>query len=263
MKNSDKPNKTLLICDMVSSMSKQLVHIFESKGYECICLNAITKEEVEIGAGFVDNDACASALALVGQYVLHLQNHKYENIALIVPEICKECRAVSMAGILRTSLKRAGLYNNCELIEINNAELASLSCNIEDSCKSDATCEGMRIGLCGNSAIMTSKLFYEVVYDRIEKSGCKPVLVPLQKVINEQDFLTPSVEYFEKLGIDTVIGIAPFGCLNGHAYARGQMRELLKDYPKMQVYILDYDPGASDVNMINRTELVIQSVLNK
>lgn len=260
MENPDKECKTLLICNMVSSVSSQLVSIYEDKGYKCICLNPVTKEEVEIGAGFVDNDACATALALVGQYILHLQNHNYKNVALIVPEICKECRAISMAGILKTSLKRAGLYNNCEFIEINNAELASMTCSLEE-CENTKP-EKPRIGLCGNSAIMTSRLFYEVVYERIKKANFEPVLVPLHKIINEQDFLTPSVAYFDSLSIDTVIGIAPFGCLNGHAYARGQMRNLLKDYPKMQVYILDYDPGASDVNMINRTELVIQSVLN-
>lgn len=285
---------------MLSNMFEPLKLNFENVGYSCICLHDVTKQELECGAGFVDNDACASALGLVGQYILYLQKHKLKQVALIVPEICKECRAVSMAGILATSLKRAALDCSFELIEINNAELSSLCSSLVSACAGDelsslaSACKGdelareangdareaapelahkangdargfdgnVRIGICGNSAIMSSHLFYDVITSRVEKSGCVPVHVPLYKVINEQDFLTPSLQYFKNLSIDTVIGIVPFGCLNGHAYARGQMRALLNDYPDMQVYILDYDPGASDVNLINRTELVIQSVLN-
>ena len=258
---------------MLSNMFEPLKLNFENVGYSCICLHDVTKQELECGAGFVDNDACASALGLVGQYILYLQKHKLKQVALIVPEICKECRAVSMAGILATSLKRAALDCSFELIEINNAELSSLCSSLVSACKGDELAHkvngdargfdgNVRIGICGNSAIMSSHLFYDVITSRVEKSGCVPVHVPLYKVINEQDFLTPSLQYFKNLSIDTVIGIVPFGCLNGHAYARGQMRALLNDYPDMQVYILDYDPGASDVNLINRTELVIQSVLN-
>lgn len=282
MKNS---KNTLLISGMLSNMFEPLKLNFENVGYSCICLHDVTKQELECGAGFVDNDACASALGLVGQYILYLQKHKLKQVALIVPEICKECRAVSMAGILATSLKRAALECNFELIEINNAELSSLCSSLVSTCAGDELSSpgsaykgdelareangdargfdgNVRIGVCGNSAIMSSHLFYDVITSRVEKSGCVPVYVPLYKVINEQDFLTPSLQYFKNLSIDTVIGIVPFGCLNGHAYARGQMRALLNVYPDMQVYILDYDPGASDVNLINRTELVIQSVLN-
>lgn len=262
MENTDKHSKVLLISGMLLKLSDSISSKFEKMGYDCVCLGDLTTEELECGAGFVDNDACAGALALVGQYITFLREQNYQStVTLVVPEICKECRAVSMAAIVKTSLKRAELWDICNLLEIDNATLSSLcSCNEEktfSASKSKAT-----IGICGNAAMLSSKFFYELVDNCIKKEGCDSLIVPLQKVINEQDFLTPSIEYFRQQNIYTVIAIVPFGCLNGHAYARGRLRKLLQTYPDMQVYILDYDPGASDVNLINRTELVIQSMLN-
>ena len=42
-------------------------------------------------------------------------------------------------------------------------------------------------------------------------------------------------------------------------FARGQLRRLREQFPNVEITMLDYDPSASDINLVNRTELVIQS----
>ena len=86
---------------------------------------------------------------------------------------------------------------------------------------------------------------------------------PLDRIAEKRDFFTPALEFFDERGIDAVVCVLPFGCLGGHAFARAQMRRLLARFPRMELTILDYDPSAADINLVNRTELIIQSAREK
>ena len=43
-----------------------------------------------------------------------------------------------------------------------------------------------------------------------------------------------------------------FGCLPNHIVGKGVMRSIQRDYPEANMIAVDYDPGASEVNQLNR-----------
>ncbi|MBO4368871.1 MAG: 2-hydroxyacyl-CoA dehydratase, partial [Desulfovibrio sp.] len=60
-------------------------------------------------------------------------------------------------------------------------------------------------------------------------------------------------------GVHNILCVQPFGCLPNHVVAKGLMRELKRRYPSANFIALDYDPGASEVNQINRIKLMMRS----
>lgn len=48
-----------------------------------------------------------------------------------------------------------------------------------------------------------------------------------------------------------------FGCLPNHIVGKGVIKELRKSYPESNIIAVDYDPGASEVNQLNRIKLML------
>ena len=54
-----------------------------------------------------------------------------------------------------------------------------------------------------------------------------------------------------------IVCIQPFGCLPNHITGKGVMKKIREIYPKANIVAIDYDPGASEVNQINRVKLMM------
>jgi Uncharacterized protein conserved in bacteria len=49
----------------------------------------------------------------------------------------------------------------------------------------------------------------------------------------------------------------PFACLPNHVTGKGMIKELRRKYPGSNIAAIDYDPGASEVNQLNRLKLML------
>ena len=58
-------------------------------------------------------------------------------------------------------------------------------------------------------------------------------------------------------GCPNIIVAQPFACLPNHVVGKGIFRELRRSYPQANVVSIDYDPGASEVNQLNRIKLMV------
>lgn len=56
-------------------------------------------------------------------------------------------------------------------------------------------------------------------------------------------------------GATNVLCLQPFGCLPNHITGKGVIRELKRVRPQSNIMAVDYDPGASQTNQINRIKL--------
>ena len=60
-------------------------------------------------------------------------------------------------------------------------------------------------------------------------------------------------------GTNNIVCTQPFGCLPNHVAGKGMMRKLKDDYPDSNIVAVDYDPGASEVNQLNRIKLMLSA----
>ena len=58
-------------------------------------------------------------------------------------------------------------------------------------------------------------------------------------------------------GCQNIICMQPFACLPNHVTGKGMMKPLRNRNPKANIVAIDYDPGASDVNQLNRIKLMM------
>ena len=66
------------------------------------------------------------------------------------------------------------------------------------------------------------------------------------------------VELIES-GVKNIICMQPFACLPNHVVGKGMIKELKRVYPGANIVAVDYDPGASEVNQLNRIKLMIST----
>jgi predicted nucleotide-binding protein (sugar kinase/HSP70/actin superfamily) len=60
-----------------------------------------------------------------------------------------------------------------------------------------------------------------------------------------------------KSGVPNIVCIQPFACLPNHVVGKGVIKILREMYPESNVVAVDYDPGASEVNQLNRIKLML------
>ena len=63
-------------------------------------------------------------------------------------------------------------------------------------------------------------------------------------------------------GASNIVCAQPFACLPNHIVGKGVIKELRAAYPEANIIAVDYDPGASEVNQLNRIKLML-STANK
>lgn len=79
-------------------------------------------------------------------------------------------------------------------------------------------------------------------------------------------FLTAEMIELIKCGAPNIVCMQPFACLPNHVTGKGMIKALRDKYPESNIVAVDYDPGASEVNQLNRIRLMLSTAfrnLNK
>ncbi len=72
-------------------------------------------------------------------------------------------------------------------------------------------------------------------------------------------FLTGEMMELIHSGVENIVCIQPFGCLPNHIVGKGVIKKIRQDYPAANIVAIDYDPGASEVNQLNRIKLMLST----
>ena len=72
-------------------------------------------------------------------------------------------------------------------------------------------------------------------------------------------FLTGEMAELITSGTPNIVCIQPFACLPNHVVGKGVIKALRKAYPQANIAAVDYDPGASEVNQLNRIKLMLSA----
>ena len=70
-------------------------------------------------------------------------------------------------------------------------------------------------------------------------------------------FLTGEMAELLTEQVDNIVCIQPFACLPNHVVGKGVIKALRRAYPRANIAAVDYDPGASEVNQLNRIKLML------
>ncbi len=84
-------------------------------------------------------------------------------------------------------------------------------------------------------------------------------LVQLGNISGEGWFLTAEMVELIHEGVPSIACVQPFACLPNHITGKGMIKALRKKFPGSNISAIDYDPGASEVNQLNRLKLLLSN----
>ena len=84
-------------------------------------------------------------------------------------------------------------------------------------------------------------------------------VVSLGHKTGEGWLLTGEMIELIEMDVKNIICMQPFACLPNHVTGKGMIKELKRLYPGTNIVAIDYDPGASEVNQLNRIKLMIST----
>ncbi|MDD6461956.1 MAG: acyl-CoA dehydratase activase-related protein [Bifidobacteriaceae bacterium] len=69
--------------------------------------------------------------------------------------------------------------------------------------------------------------------------------------------LTAEILELIESGAPNIVCAQPFACLPNHVTGRGMFHEIRRQHPNANIVSIDYDPGSSEANQLNRIKLMI------
>ena len=84
-------------------------------------------------------------------------------------------------------------------------------------------------------------------------------IVQLGNITGEGWFLTAEMVELIHSGVPSIACVQPFACLPNHVTGKGMIKELRRRYPGTNISAIDYDPGSSEVNQLNRLKLLLSN----
>ena len=84
-------------------------------------------------------------------------------------------------------------------------------------------------------------------------------IVQLGNITGEGWFLTAEMVELINSGAPSIACVQPFACLPNHVTGKGMIKELRRRFPGANISAIDYDPGSSEVNQLNRLKLLLSN----
>ena len=84
----------------------------------------------------------------------------------------------------------------------------------------------------------------------------KPIVSP-GNIAGEGWFLSAEMLELIHEGVPNIVCMQPFACLPNHVTGKGVIGELRRRHPESNIVAVDFDPGASEVNQVNRIKLML------
>ncbi len=106
----EKKKHTLFVPQMSPIHFRLAVPVLKWAGFDAVLLDRATKDDIECGLRYVNNDACYPAIMVIGQLINQFETGRADpnNSTVGITQTGGMCRATNYAGMLRKGLKDAG-----------------------------------------------------------------------------------------------------------------------------------------------------------
>lgn len=105
-------------------------------------------------------------------------------------------------------------------------------------------------------ALRNSKRFDEpALISETARSAAK--VISLGSQCGEGWLLTGEMVELIENGVENIACLQPFACLPNHVTGKGMMKAMRRFSPQANIVAIDFDPGASNVNQLNRIKLMM------
>ena len=182
-------------------------------------------------------------------------------------------------GIVGEILIKYHLYGNDHLIEKLEAENTEVFlpelmgfvkyCAFNNIVKADLMKENKKMSVAGSVALKLIEQYEKPIRENLKNTRFrKPCdiykladnvhnILSIGNQTGEGWFLTAEMIEFIKDDIKNIVCVQPFACLPNHIVGKSVIKKIKSIYKDSNIVAIDYDPGASHTNQINRIKLML------
>ncbi|WP_195947688.1 2-hydroxyacyl-CoA dehydratase [Paraclostridium bifermentans] len=202
----------------------------------------------------------------------------FDNLPIVKTEKPK----VGLVGEILVKFHPLANNNVVDVLEAEGAEVAVpelmnffLSCCFNTYYKADNNLDKKYKKLGGKFAIGMIEKYQKHYMNALESSkrfsktkdikslgNLASNVISLGNQAGEGWLLTAEMMELMESGVKNIICMQPFACLPNHITGKGVIKELKRIYNDANIVPIDYDPGASEVNQLNRIKLMLSTSLN-
>jgi len=137
--------------------------------------------------------------------------------------------------------------------------------NTENICQSkpfdfinDMVERGANRYICKFEKVLEDFKFYRPSHDIKHLAQLASDLLSLNNQYGEGWLIPAEIASLSRQNINHIICIQPFGCIANHIVGKGMENKIRHYYPDVNLLFLDFDPGTSKVNILNRLHFLLQ-----
>jgi predicted CoA-substrate-specific enzyme activase len=111
--------------------------------------------------------------------------------------------------------------------------------------------------------ILKKYKFYTPFHDIHHIAENAKNILSLVNQFGEGWLIPAEIGTFAKEGMNNVVSVQPFGCIANQIISKGVEKRIKDLYPNMNLLFLDFDDGASEVNVLNRLHFMVTNLYSK
>lgn len=190
-------------------------------------------------------------VGLVGEILVKFSNEANNNIVNIIENEGGEAVMPDLIDFLQYCFYNNNFKNQYLETSNNTRRMTNIAIKIVDLFRRDL-----------NNALKKSTRFDPLasITDLANKAD---KIVSIGNQTGEGWFLTAEMIELIEQGAPNIVCMQPFGCLPNHVTGKGVIKTLRKHYPNSNIVAIDYDPGLSEVNQLNRIKLMMSTAFKQ
>ncbi len=188
---------------------------------------------------------------------------------------------VGIVGEILVKYSPAGNNRLVELLESEGAEAVvpdlmgfMLYCFYDQIYKQEHFSESKRAAMVSKFAISSIEALTSPINKAYKRSKHFEPTPPIAKKVKYAEdyvsignqtgegwFLVGEMVELIHSGAPNIVCTQPFGCLPNHIVGKGVIKEIRRTHPESNIGAIDYYPGASEVNQLNRFKLMLSAAV--
>lgn len=193
----------------------------------------------------INEDLVKPRVGIVGEILVKFHPYANNNVIDLLEEEGAEAVVPDLTDFLLYCAYNSKIKYELLSGRFVKALLGYLSINIIERYRKD-----MRNALKASKRFQVPKTIEDIA------NGAEKHL-SLGNMTGEGWFLTGEMVELIESGVNNILCLQPFACLPNHITGKGMIKELKREYPLSNIMPIDYDPGASEVNQLNRIKLML------
>ncbi|WP_058271008.1 2-hydroxyacyl-CoA dehydratase [Olsenella massiliensis] len=235
------PGSANALFESLMSRAKTLIPRTDRKSFYRLCQDAIDRFD----ALPLTNDRSKPRVGVVGEILVKFHPTANNQVVEVIEGEGCEADVPGLVDFFLFGMSNA-INTNAELGTRAHSRLTHLA--------GIKMVNAMRRPL--NKMLAASSRFqpYEDIFELADKAS---KILSLCNTMGEGWLLTAEMADLIQHGTPNIVCCSPFACLPNHVVGKSVIKRLRQLHPESNIVAVDYDPGASEVNQLNRIKLMI------